>query len=144
MVNLRLKKKLVARAFGVGVDRVWFDPENLDEIEGIETREDARRLVREGLIKILQVRGQTIREKRKRRGPGSRKGSKKARMPKKRLWIMRIRAQRKLLRELRDKGIINRSQYRKLYLMAKGGAFRSKVHLLEFVKTRLLSRGEEK
>ena len=54
-----LKKKLVARMLKVGVDRVWIDPEYLDEIADIDTRDDVRILIRKGYIKILPVKGQS-------------------------------------------------------------------------------------
>ena len=143
MINLKLKKRLVARMMGVGVDRVWFDPEHLDEIEDIDTREDVRILMRKGYIRILPVKGQYRRPVRERRGPGSRKGKKTARMPRKRLWIMRVRAQRKFIRMLRDKGRISRSQYRKLYMLIKGGMFRSKAHLKSYIRERMMVDSNE-
>ena len=41
----------------------------------------------------------------------------------------KIRAQRKLLKELRGNGTIDKSAYRKLYRKAKGGEYRSRAHL---------------
>jgi len=138
MVNLASKRALIARALGVGKDRVWIDPEHIEEVMDIDTREDVRRLLKQGVIKVKPVKGQTIRERKKRRGPGSRKGAKYSRISKKRLWIMRVRAQRKFLRMLRDKGVLTRSQYRKLYMMVKGGMFRSKAHLREYIRQHVL------
>ena len=138
MVNIANKRRLIARVLDVGVDRVWIDPEHLDEIMEIDTREDVKILLRKGIIKIKPIKGQTIREKRKRRGPGSRKGKKTARLSKKERWMMRVRAQRKLLRKLREKGIITPKQYRKLYMLVKGGMFRSKAHLREYIKHSVL------
>ena len=40
-----------------------------------------------------------------------------------------IRSQRRVLKELRDDETINRSQYRRYYLKAKGGSYRSIAHL---------------
>ncbi|RLG61090.1 50S ribosomal protein L19e [Candidatus Geothermarchaeota archaeon] len=140
-MNLNLKKRMVARMLGVGVDRIWFDPTALEELEAIETRRDARSLIKKGIIKILPVKGQAIREKRKRRGPGSRKGKKTAIISKKEKWMMRVRAQRKLLRKLRDEGKLSKTQYRRLYMLVKGGMFRSKAHLLEYIKAHVV-KGE--
>jgi len=137
MVNLNLKRRLVARMLGVGVDRVWFDPEAIEDLEGIDTRDDVRKLLKQNVIKILPIKGQTRRKKKKRRGPGSRKGKKTARLSKKERWMMRVRAQRKLLRKLRDKGKLTKSEYRKLYMLVKGGMFRSRAHLLEYIKTKI-------
>lgn len=138
MVNIANKRKLIARTLNVGVDRVWIDPDHIDEVMEIDTREDVRILLRKGIIKIKPIKGQTIREKRKRRGPGSRKGKKTAQLSRKERWMMRVRAQRKLLRKLRDKGIISPGQYRKLYMLVKGGMFRSKAHLREYIKHHIL------
>ena len=136
-----LKRKLVARMLKVGVDRVWIDPDYLDEIADIDTRDDVRILIRKEYIKILPVKGQHVHKHDKKRGPGSMKGKKTARMPRKRLWVMRVRAQRKFLRTLRDKGKITKGQYRKLYMLVKGGMFRSKSHLKSYIKQRF--SGEE-
>ncbi|MFQ5951281.1 MAG: 50S ribosomal protein L19e [Candidatus Geothermarchaeales archaeon] len=132
MTNLRLKRKLAARVFGVGLHRVWFDPDSLDELEGVDTREDVRALEARGFIKVLAKKGQT-RSTRGRKGPGRRKGKKTARMPKKERWMQRVRAQRKLVRELRERDEITPSQYRHLYRLIGGGKFRSKARLREHV-----------
>ena len=54
-------------------------------------------------------------------------------MPRKRLWITRIRAIRRRLRYLRDRRAITVRVYRRLYLMAKGGAFKSVADLERFI-----------
>ncbi len=135
MVNLRLKRKLAARTLGVGTDRVWFDPEQLDELEGIDTREDIKVLVDRKIIKVLKRKGQSKREGRTKKGPGSRKGKKTARLSRKERWMLRVRAQRKTLRQLREESVISASQYRRLYGKVKGGMFRSKAHLNDYIKT---------
>ncbi|MFQ5711695.1 MAG: 50S ribosomal protein L19e [Candidatus Geothermarchaeales archaeon] len=138
MVNIRLKKRLAARVLDVGADRVWFDPENLDELEGIDTREDVKALVNRGVIRVLPRRGQSKKEKRVRRGAGSRKGKKTARVSKKERWMIKVRAQRRLLRQLRERGTLSPTQYRQCYRMVKGGVFRSKTHLLDHIKAQML------
>ena len=45
-----------------------------------------------------------------------------------------IRALRKDLKEMRDNREINRSTYRKLYKMAKGGAFKSKSYMKTYAR----------
>ena len=134
MVNIELKRRLAARVLGVGVERIWIDPERIDEVYDVDTREDIRILLRRGVIRVKPVKGQVVRRRRRKRGPGSRKGPATSRMPRKRKWIMRVRAQRRFLRMLRDKGILTPKQYRKLYMMVKGGMFRSKSHLREYIK----------
>jgi large subunit ribosomal protein L19e len=66
---------------------------------------------------------------------GSRKGSWKARTPKKEAWMSTIRSIRTLLKQLRDTERIDKRTYREYYLKAKGGMFRSKAHALSHIKT---------
>jgi len=134
MVNIGSKRRLAAKVLGVGIDRIWIDPEYLDDVMDVDTREDIRILYRRGVIKVLPIKGQRHKIRKRKRGPGSRKGKKTAILSKKRLWIMRVRAQRKLLRKLRDSGKISRGDYRKLYRLVKGGMFRSKAHLIDYIK----------
>ncbi len=135
--------ELVARMFDVGVKRVWVDPAHLDDVESAMTKDDLRGLIERGIIRILpkrgvsRVRARKIHEQKRkgrRRGHGSRKGPPGARAGKKELWVMRIRAIRRFLRELREKGKISASEYRRIYRLAKGGAVRSKRHVLEILR----------
>ena len=73
-------------------------------------------------------------KKGKRKGRGSVKGAKKARNPKKQEWMTTIRALRKDLKEMRDANEIDATTYRKLYKMAKGGAFRSKSYMKTYAR----------
>ncbi len=126
-------RELAARTLGVGKSRIRIvDPK---EAASALTREDVRRLVHKGIIRVLPPSGVTRRKEKKRRGrgPGSRKMMLKR---KKERWMARIRAIRKLLRELREKGKIDRKTYRELYRRAKGGEIRSKKHLLSLVEGR--------
>ena len=103
------------------------------------TRSDVRSAIKAGVIRRGRVRG-TSRVRARRRakelakgrhaGPGSRRGTPRARLPKKDRWMRRIRAQRDLLRELRDQKKLPPGVYREFYRRAKGGMFRSRAHLL--------------
>ena len=137
-MNIAGKRRLVAKVLGVGLDRVWIDPDHLDDVMDIDTREDVRILYRRGIIKILPVEGQVHRVRRSKRGPGSRRGKKTSLTPRKRLWIMRVRAQRRILRRFRDSGKLSRNEYRDLYRLVKGGMFRSKAHLLDYIRSHIL------
>lgn len=151
MVDLAIQKRLASEILGVGQTRVWIDPEKIEEVAKAITREDIRGLIEQGVIKRKPVRGISRgrareralkRAKGRRRGHGSRKGAKGARSPSKEQWMKRIRALRKRLRELRDAGKITRGIYRKLYLKAKGGEFRSVAHLDAFLKSQSLLKEE--
>jgi len=133
----------------VGESRVWIDPERIEDIELAISREEIRRLIHEKAIRKIPERGvshartRILREKRKkgrRRGYGSRQGPKGARFPRKKAWIIRIRAQRKKLRELRDRHAITESVYRRLYIMAGSGVFRSVAALERYIDAHNLRR----
>ncbi|HIP25713.1 MAG TPA: 50S ribosomal protein L19e [Archaeoglobus profundus] len=143
-MDLRLQRRLAAEILDCGINRIWFDPSALEEIASAATKEDIRKLIEKGVIKRKPVKGicrvrinkrKAQRRKGRRRGHGSRKGKKTARMPRKRAWILRIRALRRRLRYLRDKGLIDRKTYRMLYMKAKGGEFRSVAHLNAYLET---------
>lgn len=148
-MNLRNKKRLAASILNVGASRVWIDPEYLEDVEAAITRDDIRRLIREGVIRRLpsesqsRARARFLAAKKKqglRRGPGSRKGAKYAVVKRKESWMMKIRAQRRRLRALRERRIITTRTYRKLYLMAKGGTFRSVADLNRYIRIQGLGR----
>lgn len=125
-----LQKRLAAEILKVGESRVWLDPTKTKDIESAITKADIRRLIQKGYIKALPEKLKRPKEKiKKRRGPGSRKGSKFAKVPKKRRWIATVRPLRRMLRELKTSGQIDNRTYRKLYLLVKGGMFRSRAHL---------------
>lgn len=141
-MNLNLQRRLAANLLKCGKNRVWFDLSSLDEISTAATKEDIRELIEKGLIKRKPLVGSSkarIRKKRmqkrkgRRRGHGSRKGKRTARMSRKRLWILKIRAIRRRLKHLRDSGKIDRRTYRILYRKAKGGEFRSVAHLNSYI-----------
>jgi len=133
-MDLYAKRELVARMLGVGKSRIWFDPTKSDEIVNAITREDLRSLVERGIIKIKPKKGVTHREGRK-RGPGSRKGSKTSVVSRKRAWITKVRAMRRVLKDMKTRGLITGDSYKTLYRMVKGGQIRSISHLKEVAST---------
>ncbi len=142
-MNLTTQKRLAAEILKVGVNRVWIDPERVDEVSTAITRGSIRQLIKEGVVRARPKRGissyrskKIKQQKRKgrRRGKGSIKGAKGARRPKKREWISTIRALRRDLKKMRDSRQINKTTYRKLYKMAKGGAFRSRSYMKTYAR----------
>lgn len=143
MTDLGAQKRLAADVLDVGENRVWFDPEQQGEIADAITREDVRSLVQQGVIQAAEPEGNSRGRARERdakrayghrKGPGSRKGTAGARQDSKTAWKDGIRAQRRVLRELRDEGEIDRSTYRQVYRKAAGGEFRSVQYLLNYVE----------
>ena len=142
-MNLTTDKRLAASILKVGLNRVWIDPEQIEEVSRAITREGVKQLINNGAIKakpkkgISSYRSKKIAEQKskgKRKGRGSIKGAKYARTPKKQQWMKTIRALRKDLKEMRDADEIDATTYRKLYKMAKGGAFRSKSYMKTYAR----------
>jgi large subunit ribosomal protein L19e len=142
-MKLNLQKTLATKIARVGKKRIKINPAASEDVKAAITKADVGSLIAEGKIEILNKRGVSrVRAKKlhaqqkkgRRKGHGSRKGAHKARTPKKRTWINKIRLQRKTLRELKDTAQIEPTTYRRLYSLAKGGFFRSKKHLLLYAE----------
>jgi len=140
---------MAAKELNVGKSRVWIDPEAIDDVSMAITREDIRYFIKEGLIKAEQKEGisrararkiKSQKNKGRRKGHGSRKGTKYARFPRKKRWIEKVRALRKLLKEYKEQGKLVKSSYRMLYRMIKGNYFRSKAHLESYIEQQGLIR----
>ena len=140
---MRMQRRIAAEILKCGENRSWIDPERIEDVKSAITREDIKRLIKEGVIKKKPVKGQSTyrakirheqRKKGRHRGPGSRKGKKTARMGKKERWIMTIRALRKELRKLKVEKKIDVHTYRRLYIRAKGGQFKNKHQLYLFLE----------
>jgi len=142
MTDLSAQKELAADVLDVGKNKLWFDPDRQGDIAEAITREDIRNLVDEGIVRADPPEGNSRGRARGRnekrayghqKGPGSRKGSAGARQSRKESWQSRIRAQRKRLKQLRDEGELDRSQYRDLYDKAGGGEFDSVADLERYI-----------
>ncbi|WP_457613304.1 50S ribosomal protein L19e [Methanocaldococcus sp.] len=142
-MDVSVQRRMASELLKCGIERVWIDPEQLDRVKMAMSKDDIRVLIKEGVIKKKQKKGissarvKKLKEQRKkgrRREPSSRRGAAGARTPPKEKWMSTIRALRKTLKQLRDEGKIDRTVYRKLYRMAKGGAFRSRGHLFLYMK----------
>jgi large subunit ribosomal protein L19e len=139
MPDLTNQRRLASQLLKCGVGRVWIDPASQEELADAVTRSDIRSAISARVIRAKAIQG-TSRGRARRhaaevakgrhQGPGSRRGTPSSRIPRKERWITRIRAQRDLLVELRQKKSIPPAVYREFYRRAKGGMFRSRAHLL--------------
>lgn len=138
MSQISGQRRLAASVLKCGLNRVWIDPERVDEVQRAISRDDIRNLITEGAIASNQKKGNSrgrARELMAKRsyghckGPGRRKGAAGSRTNSKTRWVSRIRAQRRLLRELRESGDIEPTTYRRFYRRSAGGQFRTVSHL---------------
>jgi len=149
MTNLRSQRRLAAQILKVGQNRVWINPERMDDVEAAITRDEVRKLIHEKVIVSLpeagvsRSRAKMIREKKRmgrRKGAGSRTGSSHAKISKKEAWMSKIRSLRKRLRELKTDRIITESTYRKVYAIAGSGRFESVTELERYLRAHDLWR----
>ena len=66
-MNLRKKKALAARTFGVGVGRIEFLEPRLEEIKEAITKQDIRDLHKDGAIRIKNIKGRKAKPRKKKK-----------------------------------------------------------------------------
>lgn len=135
MIN---KKKLAAKILKTSPSKVRFAADALEDIKKAITRSDLRGLIAIKKITKAKTNSQSLSRARKikvqkrkgrQKGRGSKKGSQHSSLSRKAAWTIKIRAQRKFLKELREKSLITPSNYQKLYRKSKGGFFRNRRHI---------------
>jgi large subunit ribosomal protein L19e len=136
---MKTVKRLSAKVLGVGESRVRIV--DIDKALEAVTTEDVQNLVSSGAVTMRpaktnsrgRARVKQVRRAKRSAGQGQRKGTANARFPSKERWMIKVRAQRKYLKELEKKKKLSPSLTRKLYLRIKGNYFRSKKHMEEYV-----------
>jgi len=143
MTNLTSQRRLASRILKVGKNRVWIDPQKIEDVESAITREEVRKLVHEKIISATPIQGvsrgraKVIQEKKRRgrrKGPGSRSGTPRAVVTKKEAWMIKIRSLRRRLRALKANRTVTEAQYRELYMIAGSGRFVSIADMERYAK----------
>ena len=141
MGGLKTQKRLAAAVLKTGKGRIRL--KDTKEVGEAITREDMRALIKKGLAVKIQKKGaarvsavKRLAQKRKgrRSSRGSRKGKLGARLDRKQLWIKQTRGLRRLLADLREKELVEKSDYKRVYRMVKGNAFRNRKHLMFYLR----------
>jgi len=137
VVNLKAKKRLASRVTGVGIHRIKFDADHLDDIADAITRANIRSLITANTIRIKSFtgtsRGRAQRKKaqKSKRGTtqGSKHGKKGARVGKKEVYVAKVRALRRLLKIAKDRKDLTNPEFWALYKKVGGNTVRNKAHL---------------
>lgn len=143
MSNLTSQRRLAAQIMKVGRNRIWIDPQRIEDVESAITREEVRKLVHEKVITTIPIQGvsrgrakviQAQKRKGRRKGQGSKSGSARSVISKKDAWMIKIRALRRRLRELKASRVITEANYRELYQIAGSGRFTSITDMERYIK----------
>ena len=153
IMKLQVQKRLASSILKKSKKKISIDNSRLEDVKEAITRFDIKSLISDGAIKLKPVKGPSkvrtrkLKEQKKkgrRTGQGSRKGKATARLSQKNSWMIKIRNQRELLKELKENNKIENKTYRDLYNKTKGGYFRSKRHIKLYLEEHDLIKKDTK
>ncbi|MCL4403359.1 MAG: 50S ribosomal protein L19e [Candidatus Marsarchaeota archaeon] len=136
-MSMNLTRRVASRLLKRGESSIRIKPSAASDAKGAISAEDVRNLIKKGDVyavpkkRNLSLHGKERRKRRDKgrsRGKGRRKGTYKARVEIS--YTKKIRGQRRILKDLKQKGTIDNAQFTKYYLLAKGGTFVNKVTLI--------------
>lgn len=134
-MNISTFRRLLADIKKVGQNRIIIKntKEALEIIKtNLVTRKDVKERWKE-VAEIAPLKKRMKKDKKKRRGEGSRKGAKYSLVSKKELWMIRVRALRSYVKRLKNEGKIDNNTKKLLYKKIKGGEIKNKRGLVEFL-----------
>ncbi|MGV8142546.1 MAG: 50S ribosomal protein L19e [Candidatus Pacearchaeota archaeon] len=138
-MDLTKKRELAARTLGIGVGRVMFNIQRIDEIKEAISKQDIRDLVADKAIFIRDIKGRKANTARKRRRAGSIRMKPNNR---KREYIIITRKSRAYVAELRKQGKLTNEEFLKLRREIRSKQFKNKAHLKERIT--LMKNGGKK
>ncbi len=128
-MNLKKKKLLAARTYGVGIDKVMFLNSRLEEIKEAITKQDIRDLKNDGAIIIKNIHGRRTKlKKKKKRSSGNIKKKVKNR---KADYVILTRKLRKHLAEM--KGKLTKKEVEDVRKKIKNRFFKDKSHIKNYL-----------
>ncbi len=142
-VNLRTKKLLVSRMTGVGLKRIKFDSDHLDDVADAITRDNIRSLITANTIKIKGITGTSrgrarlarIQKRKRSVKQGSKKGTKGARgIGKKTAYVIKVKALRYRLKIAKDRKEITNKEFWNIYKKIGGNTVRNSRHMRTLIE----------
>jgi len=150
-MSIKLTKRVASDLMKRGVSSIRIKNDAFADASKAITRDDVRALIKDGKIYALKpkhnisARGKLLnikRSKGRRRGIGSRKGTRKARKGVE--YKKLVRAQRRVIKSLKSEKLITNDVFKKFYALVKGGTFTSKVTLLNYIRSTGVQLDDEK
>ncbi len=141
-MSIALTRRIAAREMGRGESKVRIKRDAVGEAKKALTADDVRTMIKEGKIYAIKekhnisFRSKAVRAKKmkgRKRGPGSRRGTTKARASVD--YKKRVRGQRRILKALKHDKTIDNGTFKNFYLLVKGGTFASKGSLISHIKS---------
>lgn len=135
-------QRMARRLLKCGRNKLWIDPNEKERVSAAQNYEHVKQLVEDNIIirrkdKVnSRAHARKLAEGRakgRRMGLGKRKGTKKARLSPKEIWMKNIRSMRATLKELKKKGELAGEEYRMYYVQAKGNLFKNKNVMLDAI-----------
>ncbi len=149
-MSIKLTKRIAAQLLKRGESAIRIRNTDLADAGKAITRDDVKTLIKKGSVYAIEEKHNKAtsskirkikRAEGRRRGPGKRKGSRKVRQG--RSWEKKIRAQRNLLKELRNSKKIDAKTFYRYYLLAKGNSFQNKASIILHLKDHGISISDE-
>ena len=150
-MSIRLTKRIASDLLDRGESAIRIKETALANAQKAITREDVRQLVKKGdIYAIVEKRNvsaysKALKIKRaqgRRRGPGAKKGTRKARSSVE--YKKRVRGQRRVLLALKEEKSIDNVMFKQFYKLVRGGTFESKAQLLSHIKGKGVGISDEK
>lgn len=130
-MNLKKKKDLAKRTFNVGEERIIFIESRIKDIKEAITKQDMRDLKQDGAIVIKEIKGRRSVGKKRRRSVGN---IRKKTVKRKRDYVILTRKLRKYVLEMKNNGVISKTEADEIRKKIRNKMFRSKSHLREHIR----------